>query len=95
MRITNTTNPTPPSIENTPAPTPRPEGAGAGVPSASLSTQSSGLVPSFELLHLHDALRQLPSVRVDAVASAVGRLASDQLRTPAALDQTADAMLQG
>jgi hypothetical protein len=95
MRITNATNPTPAaSIDNPTAQAPRTEGVASGVPASSLPAQTSSLVPSFDLLTLHAALRQLPAIRSDAVAETVRRLASGQLRTPDALAQTAGAILE-
>lgn len=94
MRITNATNPTPAaSVENTTAQAPRTDSTASGVAASSLPTQTSSLAPSFELLNLQAALRQLPTIREDRVAGTVSRLASGQLRTPAALEQTADAIL--
>ena len=56
-------------------------------------TQTSSVVPSFELRSLTAALQQLPSIRDDAVAATIGRLAAGQLQSSAAVEATAQAIL--
>lgn len=102
MRITNQ------SPVNTAEPTPstsRPESATSGTtspasPSSPAAPSSSAvsaldysMVPSFELLSLNSLLAQVPPLRQDALAAAIRRMASGDLHTPAALEQTARAML--
>jgi hypothetical protein len=56
-------------------------------------TQTSSVVPSFELRSLTAALQQLPSIRDESVAATINRIAAGQLQSPAALEATAQAIL--
>jgi hypothetical protein len=99
MRITNQTpvnSPeTTPVSSRSDSPT-----SGAASPASAASSSSPAvsaldysLVPSFELLSLNSLLAEVPPIRQDALAAAIRRMASGDLRTLAALEQTAQAML--
>jgi hypothetical protein len=97
MRITNPTNQTPiNAVENATTPPPRPDSTTSKSASESASSASAdaySLVPSFELLSLNAILQQIPPVRADVLAETIQRLASGQLRTSKAIEQTARALL--
>jgi hypothetical protein len=96
MRITNQNQPPAPSLNTSPdAAAPRNDSV-SGVSSPPPSTPASmpvSLVPSFELLRLTAVLQQVPPVRQEVITETVRRLLAGQLQTPAALQQTAGAIL--
>lgn len=60
-----------------------------------VSAQDYGMVPSFDLLTFNAMLSEVPPVRADVLAETARRLASGVLETPSALEQTAQAILDG
>jgi hypothetical protein len=99
MRITNQNQTQVPtndaSTSADPATTSRTDAAGpaSSLPSLTSQTFPVNLVPSFELLSLQATLQHIPPVRADVIAETVRRLASTQLQTPGAVEETARAML--
>ncbi|SRR5579875_2283759 len=96
MRITNqnqtpiasTDNKTDPA-----APTPRNDATSMSSSSSTPPSVPVSLVPSFELLSLTSTLQHIPPLRQEVIAETIRRLAAGQLQTPAALEQTARAIL--
>jgi hypothetical protein len=97
MRITNQNQTPVPSFDtNTNAvPASGNEPTSPTTPHLFDSSATSGLTPSFEMRSLTAALQQLPSVRDEAVAATLRRLAAGQLNSPAAVQATANAILGG
>jgi hypothetical protein len=99
MRITNPNQPPVPSTDNSVSADAAPV-TGHDVPASSSSVASAtsrsypvSLVPSFELLNLAATLQQVPPVREDVIAETVRRLATGELQSPSAVEQTARAIL--
>lgn len=93
MRVTNQNQPPVPSPDNNPEAAPTPRNDSSGYASPSLHSPTDSLEQSSELLGLTNTLQQVPPVRQEAVAEAVRRLASGELRSANALEQTARAIL--
>jgi hypothetical protein len=99
MRITNQNQIPVPSQDNSNSKDAAPAPGNDVAASASSPTSSTSrpypvsLVPSFELLSLTSTLQHIPPVREDVIAETVRRLATGQLKTPAAVEQTARAIL--
>jgi hypothetical protein len=77
-----------PAVPETPA-------GGSSAPVAALPTTDPGTETpaSPDLFQLLDALRQVPILRQEVVAEVAQRLAAGQLTTPAATDQTVQAIM--
>ncbi len=96
MRITNQNQTPIASTDNKTDPAAPPPRNDAASTSSSSSTPPSvpvSLVPSFELLSLTSTLQHIPPLRQEVIAETIRRLAAGQLQTPAALEQTARAIL--
>ena len=96
MRITNQNQPPIPSTDNKAdpaAPSPRNDATPASTSSSTTASLPVSLVPSFELFSLTSTLQHVPPLRQEVIAETIRRLATGQLRTPAALEQTARAIL--
>jgi len=61
---------------------------------AAIPLETSGHTPAPELVHLLDLLQQTPEIRQDLVQQVAQRLAEGGYQTPAALEQTAEALLR-
>ncbi len=97
MRITNQNQPPIASTDNKtdPAASARRNDAAASASSPSSPPPSVpvSLVPSFELFSLTSTLQHIPPLRQEVIAETIRRLAAGQLQSPAALEQTARAIL--
>lgn len=97
MQITNQNPPLVPSSDTNAgadAAAPRHDStAAASSPPPASSSLPVALVPSFEFLSLTATVQHIPPLRADVIAETVRRLANGDLRTPAAAEQTARAIL--
>ncbi len=96
MRIDSTTSPTP---------APLPSDGATGVTSAGSAERTAGkageaprpapesrFAPTVDLARLLEAVRQTPDIRTDVVDAVKARIASGELATPAAAQETAAAL---